>query len=500
LRDVIGKTCPYCQTPIKPEESAVFCSACSIPHHQECWNEGMGCTTFGCNGRPTEPSTQYGQNNSATIDIDFNTDTKRCSNCGLGMSNQAVYCSRCGTRIVDIAAAGNLHIPHITATSSQYNPGVDRPPNTRHHNSRLNIITIVLIVLLVFTFTAIYAVYYYFEHQTAEDCGGTDKEESHQQRQLTRMDKQEYCNYCQTTMSAVNTYTKIFTSSDPSDYFLKPKVLDSLSKDICRTSNNALEKFNNQYECPEGFEESHSLFLSSLTYYRDAFVHFSDALAYFKNLSTDSDLDNAMLEIDRGYDLLEKAMTSNDKWGSLFAHECGLPDKTATTNNSKQKEEINYYDNKVGDITNGGYVVPQSYEIAAQMRRTVEKDDPSTHFTPDSTPITVSDGYEGWITAVHGHRYPTADGYGHLIFFWHNDKFLGWDAIYESLVSHIVDSGTGYFEVSYAQYATNDSLADPSLADKRIIYKWDGSSLKSSGSPPENTSDGGKKIYVKYMK
>ncbi|NLG32455.1 MAG: hypothetical protein GX550_02945 [Syntrophomonadaceae bacterium] len=42
MSDVIGKTCPYCQTPIKPGESVVFCSACSIPHHQQCWNEGMG--------------------------------------------------------------------------------------------------------------------------------------------------------------------------------------------------------------------------------------------------------------------------------------------------------------------------------------------------------------------------------------------------------------------------------------------------------------------------
>lgn len=68
--DVIGKTCPYCQTPIKPGEAVVFCSACSIPHHRECWNEGGGCTTFGCNGNPTaEPFSRHGRN---TIDIDIN--------------------------------------------------------------------------------------------------------------------------------------------------------------------------------------------------------------------------------------------------------------------------------------------------------------------------------------------------------------------------------------------------------------------------------------------
>jgi len=47
---VIGKTCPYCQTPIKPGAPVVVCSACGMPHHTECWQENGRCTTFGCNG------------------------------------------------------------------------------------------------------------------------------------------------------------------------------------------------------------------------------------------------------------------------------------------------------------------------------------------------------------------------------------------------------------------------------------------------------------------
>ncbi len=46
----IGKTCPYCQFSIKSESDIAVCSACSIPHHQECWQENGGCTTFGCVG------------------------------------------------------------------------------------------------------------------------------------------------------------------------------------------------------------------------------------------------------------------------------------------------------------------------------------------------------------------------------------------------------------------------------------------------------------------
>ena len=48
----IGKTCPYCQTVIKPGVSIIICPACGIPHHGDCWTEnGNKCTTFGCSGQ-----------------------------------------------------------------------------------------------------------------------------------------------------------------------------------------------------------------------------------------------------------------------------------------------------------------------------------------------------------------------------------------------------------------------------------------------------------------
>ncbi len=45
---VIGKVCPFCQTPIKPGARVIDCPDCHIPHHEECWLENRGCTTFGC--------------------------------------------------------------------------------------------------------------------------------------------------------------------------------------------------------------------------------------------------------------------------------------------------------------------------------------------------------------------------------------------------------------------------------------------------------------------
>lgn len=51
MQNYIGKTCPYCQCPIKIEVTVQVCPICKIPHHYECWIENTGCTTFACTGK-----------------------------------------------------------------------------------------------------------------------------------------------------------------------------------------------------------------------------------------------------------------------------------------------------------------------------------------------------------------------------------------------------------------------------------------------------------------
>ena len=46
----IGRTCPYCQAVIKPQDDVVVCSQCSVAHHKECWDANGGCTTLSCAG------------------------------------------------------------------------------------------------------------------------------------------------------------------------------------------------------------------------------------------------------------------------------------------------------------------------------------------------------------------------------------------------------------------------------------------------------------------
>lgn len=47
----LGKTCPYCQFPIKVDAKVTVCTRCMIPHHEECWQQNGKCTTYGCRGR-----------------------------------------------------------------------------------------------------------------------------------------------------------------------------------------------------------------------------------------------------------------------------------------------------------------------------------------------------------------------------------------------------------------------------------------------------------------
>jgi hypothetical protein len=145
-----------------------------------------------------------------------------------------------------------------------------------------------------------------------------------------------------------------------------------------------------------------------------------------------------------------------------------------------------------------GQIVPSQGEINAELSGTVEVNNPPISFTSDET-ITSSDGNGGWITSVHGTRNPSADGYGQLIFFWHNEQFIGCDAAYESSHSNILYAKPGYIVVSYTHYAENDPISTPSLPDVNIAYTWNGTNFTSSGSPPTNIYGAEKLIYVKAL-
>ena len=74
------KICPYCQTRIAAGEDMISCQKCHIPHHEACWNENNGCTTYGCTSRigNVNPNMSQTSNTGTTIDMsDMPPDSNR---------------------------------------------------------------------------------------------------------------------------------------------------------------------------------------------------------------------------------------------------------------------------------------------------------------------------------------------------------------------------------------------------------------------------------------
>lgn len=83
MSEHIGKICPFCKTAIQQTDTVTVCPACGIPHHEGCWNENHGCTTFGCSEQ------HYEQQHT--------NPTAVCVNCGAPLGDTQAFCPHCGT-------------------------------------------------------------------------------------------------------------------------------------------------------------------------------------------------------------------------------------------------------------------------------------------------------------------------------------------------------------------------------------------------------------------
>lgn len=83
MENFIGKTCPFCKTEIKEGDALKVCPACGIPHHEGCWEENKGCTTFGCSEQHYE--------------VQGTNPTDVCKNCGATLGDGQAFCPKCGT-------------------------------------------------------------------------------------------------------------------------------------------------------------------------------------------------------------------------------------------------------------------------------------------------------------------------------------------------------------------------------------------------------------------
>jgi TM2 domain-containing membrane protein YozV len=55
--------CPYCRMPFdESNPPKIYCTACGVPHHEDCYQENGGCTVFGCARAPADdPKLQVSQ-------------------------------------------------------------------------------------------------------------------------------------------------------------------------------------------------------------------------------------------------------------------------------------------------------------------------------------------------------------------------------------------------------------------------------------------------------
>ena len=83
MENYIGKICPFCKTEITEADAVKVCPACGIPHHEGCWEENHGCTTFGCSEQ------HYEAQHTNPTDV--------CANCGAPLGDGQVFCPKCGT-------------------------------------------------------------------------------------------------------------------------------------------------------------------------------------------------------------------------------------------------------------------------------------------------------------------------------------------------------------------------------------------------------------------
>jgi hypothetical protein len=89
-------TCRYCLIIIAESEAAMTCPGCGTLHHQKCWDELGGCTTYGC---PQMVETKKVEEQAVTY---WGETEKTCPVCAETIPVAAVECPLCRASFGDI--------------------------------------------------------------------------------------------------------------------------------------------------------------------------------------------------------------------------------------------------------------------------------------------------------------------------------------------------------------------------------------------------------------
>jgi hypothetical protein len=135
-------------------------------------------------------------------------------------------------------------------------------------------------------------------------------------------------------------------------------------------------------------------------------------------------------------------------------------------------------------------ILARAVEVAAGERADCAKGCEHLHLF--GRVVVVPDGHGGWLTAVPTVRWPTADGYGQLVLFWHDRTFVGSDALtalpdlgQEAVSVGVAAGPDGSVVLRFARYRPSDPMCCPTLRPVSIAYRWDGRRLVASAPVPK---------------
>jgi TM2 domain-containing membrane protein YozV len=126
--------CPYCRMAF--DEAAppkIFCTACGMPHHEDCYRENGGCTVFGCKCAPADdPKLQVSQSDLSAIPVAAQSYAPAPQSYAAPQYQPSAYGGPLG--LSQAAAAAPAQVPASGATG--YQPYIsplsfDRPRKSR---------------------------------------------------------------------------------------------------------------------------------------------------------------------------------------------------------------------------------------------------------------------------------------------------------------------------------------------------------------------------------
>lgn len=104
--NVEGQDCPVCKGHLFNDDDVVFCPVCGAPHHRDCYASIGHCALEEYHGTDKEYKKPETQDES---DSQNSGGVKKCPHCGEEISENAIFCIKCGRDVNAPVYSGSEH-------------------------------------------------------------------------------------------------------------------------------------------------------------------------------------------------------------------------------------------------------------------------------------------------------------------------------------------------------------------------------------------------------